>query len=79
MGVRDNYTKYEPEPQRLGPGTGVAGAGPPFENLQFGAKISPFSPKSALEPAQNRQMKGNSGYSTHAARLRCAEGPSRAL
>ena len=48
MGVRDNHTKYEPEPQRLGPGTGVAGAGPPFENLQFGAKISPFSPKSAL-------------------------------
>ena len=38
-----------------------------------------FLPKTALEPAKNGQMKGNSGYSTHAARLPCAEGPSRAL
>ena len=79
MGVRDNHTKYEPETQRWRLGTGVAGAGPPFRNLQFGAKISLFLPKTALEPPENGQMKGNSGYSIHAARLPCAEGPSRAL
>ena len=68
MGVRDNHTKYELETQRWRPGTGVASAGPPFRNLQFGAKISLFFlPKTALEPAKNGQMKGKSGYSTHAA------------
>ena len=72
-------TKYEPETQRWRPGTGVASAGPPFQNLQFRAKISLFFflPKTALEPARNGQMEGNSGYSTHAARLPSAEGPSR--
>ena len=79
MGVRDNYTKYEPKTQRWRLGTGVASAGPPFQNLQLRAKISLFPPKTTLEPAENGQMKGNSGYSTHAARLPCAEGPSRAL
>ena len=79
MGVRDNHTKYEPEPQRWWPGTGVASAGPPFQNLQFRAKISLFLPKTALEPAENGQMKGNSGYPTHAARLSRVEGPCRAL
>ena len=79
MGVRDNHTKYEQETQRWWPGTGVASAGPPFQNLQFRPKISLFLPKTTLEPAENGQMKGNSGYSTHAARLPCAEGPSRAL
>ena len=79
MGVRDNHTKYEPETQRWRPGTGVTSAGPPFQNPQFGAKISLFLPKTALEPAKNGQMKGNSGYSTHAARLPYAEGTSRAL
>ena len=79
MGVRDNHTKYEPETQRWRPGTGVASAGPPFENVQFRAKISLFLPKTALEAAENGQKKGNSGYSTHAARLPRAEGPSRAL
>ena len=79
MGVRDDHTKYEPETQRWRPGTGVASAGPPFQNLQFRAKISLFLPKPTLELAENSQMKGNSGYYTHAARLPCAEGPSRAF
>ena len=79
-GVRDNHTKYERETQWWRPGTGVASARPPFQNLQFRAKISLFLPKTTLEPAKNCQMKGNSsGYSTHAARLPCVEGPSRAL
>ena len=38
-----------------------------------------FVPKTTLEPAENVQMKGNSGYSTHTARLPCVLGPSRAL
>ena len=38
-----------------------------------------FLPKAALVPSENGQMKGNSGYSTHAARLAPTEGPSRAL
>ena len=75
MGVRDNHTKYEPETQWWRPGTRIASA----KNLQFRAKISHFLPKTALEPAKNGQMKGNSGYSTHAARLPRAEGRSRAL
>ena len=79
MGVRDNHTKYEPETQRWRPGTGVASTGPPFQNLQFRAKTNPFLPKTAPESAKNGQMKGNSGYSAHAARLPRAEGPSRAL
>ena len=79
MGVRDNHTKYELETQRWLPGTGVASAGPPLQKLQFRAKISLFLPKTALEPAENGRMKGNSGYSTHTARLPRAEGPSRAL
>ena len=78
MRVRDNHTKYERETQRWRPGT-VASAGPPFQNLQFRAKISLFLPQTALEPAQNGQLKGNSGYPTHAARLHRAEVPSRAL
>ena len=44
MGVRDNHTKYEQATQRWRPGTGVASAGPPFQNLQFRAKISLFLP-----------------------------------
>ena len=81
MGVRDNHTKHEPKTQRWQPGTGVASAGPPFQDLQFRAKISLFFflLKTALEPAQNGQKKRNCGYSTHAARLPRAEGPSRAL
>ena len=43
MGVRDNRIKYEPETQRWRPGTSVASAAPPFQNLQFRAKISPPS------------------------------------
>ena len=79
MGVRDNHTKYEPETQRSRPGTGVASAGPPFQNMQFRAKIGLFLPKTAAEPTENGQMKGNSGYSTRAARLPRAEGLSGAL
>ena len=80
MGVRDNHTKYEPKTQRWRLGTGVASTGTPFQNLQYRAKISlVFLPKTPLEPAANCQMKGNSGYSTHAARLPRAKGPSRAL
>ena len=80
MGVRDNHTNYEPQTQRWRPGTSVTSTGPAFQKLQVRAKISLFFlPKTALEPAGNGQMKGNSGYSTHAARLPRAEGPSRAL
>ena len=42
MGVRDNHTKYEPETQRWRPGTGVASAGPPFQNLRLGPKSAFF-------------------------------------
>ena len=79
MGLRDNHTKYEQETQRWRLGTGVASAGSPFPNLRFRAKISLFLPKTALEHAENSQMRGTSGYSTHAARLPHAKGPSRAL
>ena len=79
MGVRDNHTKYEQETQPWRPGTGVASAGPPFQNPQFRAKISLILPKTTLGPAENSEMKGNSGCSSRAARLPCAEGPSRAL
>ena len=78
MGVRGNHTKYEPETQRWRSRTGVASARPPFDNLQFGAKISLFLPKTTLEPAEHSQMEVNSGYSTHAASLSCAKGPSLA-
>ena len=79
MAVRDNHTKYEPQTQQWRPRTGVASAGPPFQNLQFRAKASLFLPKFALEPYENGQMKGNSGYFTPVARHPRAEGPSRAL
>ena len=79
MGMRDNHTKYEPKTQRWRAGTSVASGRPPLRNLHFRAKISLFLPKTTLEPAENGQLKGNSGYSTHAARLPRAEGPSRAL
>ena len=79
MGVRDNRTKYEPETQHWRPETGVASARPPFQNLQFWAKIRFFFPETVLQRDKNGQMKGNSGYSTHAARLVHAEGRSRAL
>ena len=79
MGARDNQTKYEPKALRWWPGTGVTTAGLPFENPPFRDKISLFLPKTTLEPTKNNQMKGNSGYCKHAARLPRAEGPSRAL
>ena len=46
----------------------------------LGPKAAFFFPKTALEPAENGQMKGNSGYFTHAApMLPHAKEPSRAL
>ena len=77
MGVRDNHTKYELETQPWWLETGVASAGLAFQSL--GPKSPVFFSKTALEPAENGQIKGNSGYSTHATRLPHAEGPSRAL
>ena len=50
-----------------------------FKICNLGPKSAFFLPKTTLEPAENNQMKGNGGYSTHAARLPRAEGPSRAL
>ena len=64
MGLRDSRAKYAPETQRGRSETGVASARPPFQNMQFSAKMCPFTPKTAREPAENGQMKGNSGYST---------------
>ena len=54
MGVSDNDTKYGQE-HKGGGRERTASAGPPFQNLQFSAKISLFF------FAQNRQMKRNSG------------------
>ena len=78
MGVTDNHIKYEPQTQQWRLRTGVASAGPPFQNLQFRAKISLILPKTALEPAESGQMKESSGYFTHAAKLPCAKGHSGA-
>ena len=51
-----------------------------FKICNLGPKLAFFFlPKTALEPAQDGQMKGNSGYSTRVARLPRAKGPSRAL
>ena len=77
MGVRDNHTKYAQQTQWWQPEMGAAHAGPPFQNLQFRAKITLSLPKTALEPAKG-QMKGTSGNSTHATRLPRVAGPSRA-
>ena len=37
-----------------------------FQICNLGPKSASVSPKTALQPAKNGQMKGNSGYSTHA-------------
>ena len=74
MGVSNNHTKYGLETQRWRPGTGVASAGPPFQ-MQFRAKSILFLPKTTLDSAKNGEMKGDSGYSTHVARLPRAKGP----
>ena len=42
VGVGANHTKCRNQQWR--PGMAVASAGPPFQNLQFGAKISFFFP-----------------------------------
>ena len=76
MGMSDKHTNYDPKNQRWRPATGVASAGPPFQNLQFKAKVSLFLPKTGPEPAENGQKKGISSYSTHAAKLHRAESPS---
>ena len=64
--------------QKLNAGGQERALQPPFQILQFRAKISLFLPKIALETADNGQRKGGSGYSTRAARLPRAKGPSRA-
>ena len=70
IGVRDNHTQYEPKTKHWRPGTAIASAGALIQNLQFSAKTGLcFNTKTALEPTKNGQMKGNSGFSTHAARL----------
>ena len=79
MGVRDNHKKYELQSLRWRTRTAVASTGPPFQNLRFRAEINLFWPKTALELAEGGQMKGNSGYSTHAVGLPRAKGPSTAL
>ena len=67
MGVRDNHTKFEQKTERWRPGTGVASGGHRFQNLQFRAKSSHFWAKTALEPIQNGQTKGNGAYTPSAA------------
>ena len=70
---------YATETQRWRLRTDVASAGPPCPNLQFRVKMSFLFPKTALEPAENGQIKGNSVYHTHATTLLWAEGPSKPL
>ena len=60
MGVKYNHTKFEQETHRWRPGTGFAGGGLQFQNLQFRAK-------KAMEHIQNGQTKGNGGYTSCAA------------
>ena len=50
-----------------------------FKICNLGPKSAFFLPKTTLETDKNGQMKGNGGYSTHAARLPRAKGPSRAF
>ena len=50
-----------------------------FKICKLGPTSAFFLLKTALEPAENTQMKGNTGYSIHVARLPHAEGPSKAL
>ena len=69
MGVTDNHTKFEQETQPWRPGTVVASGGPRFQKLQFRAKNSHFWAKTALEPIQNGQTKGNGAYTLCAACL----------
>ena len=45
----------------------------------LGPKSAFFLPKTSLELADNGQKKGNSGHSTHEARLPRAKGSSRAF
>ena len=79
MVVRDNHTKYEPDTQRWWPGWGRPKCRTSISKSVIWAKISLFLPEAALEPTQSSQMKGDSGYSTHATTLPCAKGPFRAL
>ena len=67
MGVKYNHTKFERETQRWWPGTGFASGGPRFQKLHFRAKNSHFWAKKAPEHIQNRQTKGNGGYTPRAA------------
>ena len=67
MSVKYNHTKFEPEAQRWGSGTGFASGGPQFQKLQLRAKNSHFWAKNALKHIQNGQTKGNGGYTPRAA------------
>ena len=79
MGVRDNNTKYGPEHKG---GSRERTSQEPDLHFKI-CNLEPNSafclPKTALELGQNGQMKGNSGWSTHAARLPPAKTLSRAL
>ena len=50
-----------------------------FQMCNLGPKSAPVSPKTALQPAKNGQMKGNSGYSTHAVRLPRVKRPPNSI
>ena len=79
MGVRDTTQSMN---QKLNGGGREQTSQVPdlhFEFCNLGPKLTFFLPKTDLEPTQNSQMKGNSGYSTHATRLPRAEGPTWAL
>ena len=67
MGVKYIHTNFQRETQRWRPGTGFASGGLQFQKLQFRAKNSHFWAKTALEPIQNGQTKGNGGYTSRAA------------
>ena len=58
LGVRDNHTKYEPQTQWWQPRTGVASAGPPFQNLQLRAKISLFFAQNRPRTWEKRPNEG---------------------
>ena len=67
MGVKYNHTKFEQKTQRWLPGRGSQVAELSFKNCSSGPKKAIFWAKKALEHIQNRQMKGNGGYTACAA------------
>ena len=61
MGVRDNNTKYEPT---VASGNGRRKYRTSISKSAVYGQNAPFFPRTAVEPAENDQIKGNSGYST---------------